>query len=65
MINADLNKHKMNIEGEFETCFDEWMAVTSILYRTAAKKTNITEASELFSMALVEACRAGIEARED
>ena len=61
MIKADLDKGEMNIEGNMETCFNEWMTITRVLYHSVAKENNITKASLLFSDALVEACKKGAE----
>lgn len=65
MINIDLDKSKMHVVGEFKTCFKEWIAVTGFLYKTATSDAGLTEASRLFSRALVEACKAGAEELED
>lgn len=61
MINADLDKGTMCIEGNMETCFKEWMTITRTLYHSVAKHNDITKASLLFSDALVEACKKGAE----
>ena len=62
MIKVDLDgKGKMHIDGNMETCFKEWMAITRALYHSVAKYNDLTKASLLFSDALVEACKKGAE----
>ena len=61
MINADIDKGTLHIEGTIENCFSEWMTITSSLYTSVTKNYGITKASLLFSEALVEACKKGAE----
>ena len=61
MINADIDKGALHIEGTMENCFSEWMTITSFLYESVAKNNGITKASLLFSDALVDACKKGAE----